>query len=86
VHEQILARSRDATQRAIAAAAAANERIASFRYAGQGHLTAADAYLAASAAARARESRRAAREALAMAALDNHNTTREDRCRSTVLG
>jgi hypothetical protein len=59
VHEQILARSRDAAQRAIAGA---TERIASFQYVGQGHLTSADAYLAASAAARAREERRIARE------------------------
>jgi hypothetical protein len=59
VHEQILARSRDAAQRALAGA---SERIASFRYVGQGHLTAADALLASSAAARARESRRLARE------------------------
>ena len=61
VHEQILARLRDAAQRAIAGA---SERIASFRYVGQGHLTTADAFLAASAAARAREARLAAREAL----------------------
>jgi hypothetical protein len=61
VHEQILARSRDAAQRAIAEAMA-NERIASFHYVGQGHVTAADAYLAASAAARARERRRIGRE------------------------
>jgi hypothetical protein len=59
VHEQILARSRDAAQRAIAGA---TERITSFRYVGQGHLTAADAFLAASAAARAREERWIARE------------------------
>ena len=59
VHEQILARSNDASQRAIAAA---SERVASFRYVGQGHITAADALLAASAAARAREARRLARE------------------------
>jgi hypothetical protein len=59
IHEQILARSRDAAQRAIAGA---TERIARFRYVGQGHITAADALLAASAAARAREARRLARE------------------------
>jgi glutathione S-transferase len=61
VHEQILARSRDAAQRALADAV---ERIASFRYVGQGHLTAADAFLAASAAARAREQRSLARQEL----------------------
>jgi hypothetical protein len=61
VHEQILARSRDSAQRAIAGA---SKRIASFRYVGHGHLTTADAFLAASAAVRAREQRLAAREAL----------------------
>ena len=44
--------------------------ISELRFAGHGHLTAADALLAASAAARAREQRRAAREARAMAAVD----------------
>jgi hypothetical protein len=63
VHEQILARSTDVTQRALADAA---ERITDFRYVGQGHLTAADELLALSAAARARERRRAAHEARAM--------------------
>jgi hypothetical protein len=64
VHEQLLARSTDAAQRALAGA---TERIGSFRYVGQGHLTAGDALLAASAAARAREHRRLAREEGAMA-------------------
>jgi hypothetical protein len=59
VHEQLLARAKDPVQRAIAAGA---ERTASFRYVGQGHITAADALLAESAAARAREGRRLARE------------------------
>ncbi len=54
----------DADQRALAADAA--ERFTDLRYVGQGHVTAADALLAASAAARAREQRRAAREARAM--------------------
>jgi hypothetical protein len=63
VHEQLLARSDDAAQRPIASAA---ERVASFRYVGQGHITAADAFLAASAAARAREHRSLAREARSM--------------------
>jgi hypothetical protein len=63
VHEQLLARSTDAAQRALAGAV---ERVASFRYAGQGHLTAADELLARSAAARAREHRRLAREERAM--------------------
>ena len=59
VHEQLLARSNDPAQRALAGAV---ERVAKFRYAGLGHLTAADAFLASSAAARARERRRIARE------------------------
>jgi hypothetical protein len=64
VHEQLLARSTDAAQRALASAV---ERVASFRYVGQGHLTGGDALLATSAAARAREHRRLAREERAMA-------------------
>jgi hypothetical protein len=75
VHEQILARSHDTAQRALAGA---EERIASFRYVGVGHLTAADAFLAASAAARAREQRLAAREALC----DQPRTREEPRCGS----
>jgi replication initiator protein RepSA len=63
VDEQLLKRSPDRAQRELAQIAK-SERIASFRYVGQGHLTAADALLAASAAARAREERRAAREEL----------------------
>jgi hypothetical protein len=63
VHEQLLTRSKDAGQRALAAAV---ERWSSYRVVGHGHFTAADAYLARSAAARAREQREAAREALAM--------------------
>jgi hypothetical protein len=59
VHEQLLARSKDATQRALAEAV---ERTACFEVVGVGHVTAADAHLAASAAARARERRRVGRE------------------------
>jgi hypothetical protein len=58
-HEQLIARSNDAAQRALAGAV---ERVASFRVTGIGHLTSADAYLAESAHARAREQRRLARE------------------------
>jgi hypothetical protein len=68
VHEQLLARSDDVAQRALVGAV---ERVASFLYVGQGHLTAADALLAASAAARAREQRQAARDALAIARSDH---------------
>jgi hypothetical protein len=63
VHEQLLKRSPDVARRALAEIAK-SDRIASFRYVGQGHLTSADAHLAAAAAARAREERCAAREAL----------------------
>ena len=75
VHERLRARSTDAAQRALATAV---ERITSFRYVGMGHLTAVDAYLAASAAARAREHRVAAREALALARFDGVTTERSD--------
>jgi len=59
LHQQLLARSNDAAQRALAGAV---ERVASFAVTGIGHLTSADAYLAQSAHARAREQRRLARE------------------------
>jgi hypothetical protein len=75
VHEQLLMRSTDAGPRALADAV---ERSSTLRYVGLGHLTAADAYLAASAAARAREQRRAAREALC----DHPRTREESRCDS----
>ena len=75
VHEQLLARTGEDAQRALAGAA---ERVASFRFDGIGHLTAADALLAASAAARAREQRRAAREALC----DHPRNREETRCES----
>jgi hypothetical protein len=58
VHAQILARSTDATQRALAAG---SERIVTLAVDGIGHVTTADAFLAAEAAARAREARVAAR-------------------------
>jgi hypothetical protein len=82
VHER-LASSDDESQRALAEIEPAN-RIKRFTYAGRGHLTTADAFLAASAAARAREERRAAREALAMAAIEQDSTTREAQWRLTV--
>jgi len=47
-----------------------------FEFVGVGHLTAADAFLAAQAAARAREHRELAREAL----YDHHNRGSGDRC------
>jgi hypothetical protein len=60
VHQR-LAASGDESQRALAEIEPVH-RIKSFTYAGRGHLTTADAFLAASAAARAREARRLARE------------------------
>jgi hypothetical protein len=63
VHAQLLTRSRDASQRALAAAGP-SERIAVMCFAGLGHVTTADAFLARSAHARACEQRQAAREAL----------------------
>jgi len=70
-HEQILAKSQDLTQRALAEADA-GERIATFRYVGHGHLTTGDAFLAAQAAAQAREQRKLAREELRAARNDDH--------------
>ena len=64
VHEQLLARSKDATQLAIAAG---GERIVSMRFAGQGHFTTGQAVLAEQSAADAREQRRAAWEERSMA-------------------
>jgi hypothetical protein len=68
VHEQLLTRSSDASQRKLAQLAP-EQRITAFEFAGVGHLTTADAYLAAQAAARAREHRELAREAL----FDHHH-------------
>jgi len=74
VHEQLLADA-DGAQRELAQLDP-NERITAFEFIGIGHLTTADAYLAAQAAARAREHRQLAREALD----DHHNGRREHRC------
>ncbi|MGH2942834.1 MAG: replication initiator, partial [Solirubrobacteraceae bacterium] len=62
VREQLLARG-DAKQRELARLAG-DERVTAFEFVGVGHLTTADAWLAAQAAARARENRELAREAL----------------------
>jgi dGTP triphosphohydrolase len=70
IREQLLARGTHA-QRQLAELVA-TERIRTFTFAGVGHLTTADAYLAAQAAARAREHRQLAREAL----YDHPNRTR----------
>jgi hypothetical protein len=64
VHAQLLVRSKDATQLAIAAG---GERIVSMRFAGQGHFTTGQAVLAEQSAADAREQRRAAWEERSMA-------------------
>jgi len=58
---------------------APERRVTRFEFVGIGHLTTADAYLAAQAAARAREHRELAREAL----YDHRNRRREDRCDTT---
>ena len=71
VHEQLLAHG-DQAQRQLAKLAP-EQRITDFTFVGVGHLTTADAYLAAQAAARAREHRELAREAL-----DHHNRRKED--------
>jgi replication initiator protein RepSA len=74
VHEQLLARG-DQAQRELAKLAP-EQRITAFEFAGVGHLTTADAHLAAQAAARAREHRQLARDAL----YDHPTTRRRDRC------
>jgi hypothetical protein len=62
VLEQRLTRSGNPAQRGLATIDP-SERVSSFRYVGVGHITAADRFLALSAAARAREERQAARDA-----------------------
>ncbi len=74
VREQQLAHG-DEKQRELAQTVS-ERRVTRFDFVGIGHLTTADAYLAAQAAARAREHRELAREAL----YDHHNRRREDRC------
>jgi replication initiator protein RepSA len=74
VHEQQLA-SGDHKQRELAQAQP-ERRVSRFDFVGIGHLTTADAYLAAQAAARAREQRELARDAL----YDHHNARSEHRC------
>jgi hypothetical protein len=61
VHEQLLRRSGDRAQRAIAAAAA-QERRGAFELVGVGHFTAVEDFLAEQGRAREREARRIARE------------------------
>jgi hypothetical protein len=77
VREHLLANG-DQAQRELAGVAP-DRRVTRFEFAGIGHLTTADAYLAAQAAAKAREHRRLAREAL----YDHHNRRKEDRCETT---
>jgi replication initiator protein RepSA len=74
VHEQLLADG-DQRQRQLAEADP-ERRVSRFEFVGIGHLTTADAHLAAQAAARAREQRQLAREALE----DHHNRRRDDQC------
>jgi hypothetical protein len=74
IRQQLLA---NGTQRQRELAELAPERrIGRFEFVGVGHLTTADAHLAAQAAARAREHRQLAREAL----YDHHNASRGQRC------
>jgi hypothetical protein len=77
VREQLIANG-DQKQRDLAQTAP-ERRVTRFEFVGLGHLTTADAYLAAQAAARAREHHELAREAL----YDHHNRRREDRCEAT---
>ena len=74
VHEQLRANGTE-SQRALAAADA-NERFTAFEVVGVGHLTTGDAYLAARAAARARENRQLARDAR----YDRDNRARDEEC------
>jgi replication initiator protein RepSA len=74
VHEQLLTNG-DQKQRELVQAAP-ERRVSRFDFVGIGHLTTADAYLAAQAAARAREQRQLAREAL----YDHDDRGRGDRC------
>ena len=71
VHDRLLTEG-DEAQRALAELAQ-EQRIGRFEFVGVGHLTTADALLAAQAAARAREHRQLAREAL----YDHHNRRNE---------
>jgi hypothetical protein len=66
VHEQLLKRSTDQAQRALAEHA--QDRVSRFRFVGVGHITAADALLARWGAATARQQREAARDELAVRA------------------
>jgi hypothetical protein len=75
VHAQLLACSIDESQRKLAQLDP-GQRITAFEFVGVGHLTTADAYLAAQAAARAREHRQLAREALE----DHHHHRQQGRC------
>jgi hypothetical protein len=76
VREQLLANG-DQKQRDLAQAAP-ERRITRFEFVGVGHLTTADAHLAAQAAARAREHRQLAREAFH----DHHNRRKETQCQT----
>ena len=74
VREQLLTNG-DQAERALAELAP-EQRVASFDFVGDGHLTTADAYLAAQAAGRAREHRELAREAL----ITDYHRHRTNRC------
>ncbi|WP_051324162.1 replication initiator [Candidatus Solirubrobacter pratensis] len=73
VHEELLARTKDATQLAIAAG---GDRFVFMDFVGQGHITALDDWLAEKGREKRREDRLAAVEALA----DHHSLRREQAC------
>jgi hypothetical protein len=66
VHQQLLGRQGIPDPQRQLAPLDPEQRVTSFKFVGVGHLTAGDAFLAASAAARARKQRWAAREARAI--------------------
>ena len=78
MHAQILARSRDAAQLAIAAAAP-DLRRGVYEFHGQGHFTTLQGLLAENGRAREREMRRIAREELC----DQPPTRREHPCQTS---
>jgi hypothetical protein len=63
---------------------AKSDRVGRWKYVGRGHLTTADAFLAASAAARAREERQAARDELRSVVVDQVEDEREGSCGSIL--
>jgi hypothetical protein len=77
VHQQLLARRDVPGDQRKLGQLAAEDRVSRFEFVGVGHLTAADAFLAAQAAARAREHRRLAREETSFAKLESQDWCEE---------